>query len=104
MNKKELIEKVAEKTGLSKKQTEIAVNAILEIISDALKEKEPVALMGFGTFVVRSRAPRMGRNPRTGQTIKVSGADVPAFKPGRSLVTAVHGGPTGGGGPGKKGD
>ena len=88
MNKTELINAVAA-NGLSKKDAEVAVKAVLDSITDALKNGEKVQLIGFGTFEVRERAEKEARNPRTGETIKVPAAKVPAFKAGQALKDAV---------------
>ena len=77
MNKTELIAAVAEKTGLSKKDTEAAVNATLLTITETLKAEEKVQLVGFGSFEVKTRAARVGRNPRTGEEIPISEAKLP---------------------------
>ncbi|MGE5560761.1 MAG: HU family DNA-binding protein [Chloroflexota bacterium] len=89
MTKSELIEKVAEKTGMTKKDSGKSVDAVLEAITKALGKGEKVSLVGFGTFDVRKRAARMGRNPQTGKAIKISARKVPAFKAGKSLKEAV---------------
>lgn len=85
MNKVELINKVAEKSGLKKKDVEAAVNALLDSISEALAEGEKVQLIGFGTFETRKRKARNGRNPQTGEVIEIPESSVPAFKPGNKL-------------------
>lgn len=90
MNKADLVNAVAERTGLTKKQSEAAVTALVEAIEEALKKGERVSLVGFGTFEVRSRRPRTGRNPQTGQTIQIPAGKVPAFKPGKALREAVR--------------
>ncbi|MFX4262852.1 HU family DNA-binding protein [Pelotomaculum propionicicum] len=89
MNKAELISSVAEKTELTKKDSEKAVNAILEAIGAALGKGDKVQLVGFGTFEIRERAARKGRNPQTGQEINIAAAKVPVFKAGKSLREAV---------------
>lgn len=89
MNKAELIERVAEKTGKTKKEAGQAVDAILNAISEALKSGEKVTLIGFGNFEVRDRAARTGRNPQTGEEIKIEASKIPAFKPGKKLKEAV---------------
>ncbi|HEY8393742.1 MAG TPA: HU family DNA-binding protein [Thermaerobacter sp.] len=89
MNKPELVNAIAEKTGLNKKDSERAVNAFVESISEALAKGEKVSLVGFGTFEVRTRQARTGRNPRTGQTLTIPAAKVPAFKPGKQLREMV---------------
>lgn len=89
MNKAELISSVAEKTELTKKDSEKAVNAILEAIGAALGKGDKVQLVGFGTFEIRERAARKGRNPQTGEEISIAAAKVPVFKAGKSLREAV---------------
>ena len=89
MNKTELIAAVAEKTGLSKKDTEAAVNATLLTITAALKEGDKVQLVGFGSFEVKSRAARTGRNPRTKEVVEIPASKVPVFKAGKALKDAV---------------
>jgi len=89
MNKTELIAAVAEKTDLSKKDADVAVSAVLGAITDALKAGDKIQLVGFGTFEVRNRAAKQGRNPRTGETMTVPASKVPAFKAGKALKDAV---------------
>ncbi len=89
MNKAELIAAVAEKTGFTKKDAEMAVNAMMGEITDALKKGDKVQLIGFGTFEVRERAARKARNPQTGKEINIKAAKVPAFKAGAALKAAV---------------
>ena len=89
MNKTELIAAVAEKTDLSKKDADAAVSAVLGAITDALKAGDKIQLVGFGTFEVRNRAAKQGRNPRTGETMTVPASKVPAFKAGKALKDAV---------------
>ncbi|RSL32416.1 HU family DNA-binding protein [Salibacterium salarium] len=90
MNKTELINQVSEQAGLSKKDTEAAVNATLETIEESLKSGDKVQLIGFGNFEIRERAAREGRNPQTGETMKIPASKVPAFKPGKGLKEAVN--------------
>lgn len=90
MNKQELIDSIAEAADLTKADAGRALDAITESISNALKGGESVALVGFGTFTVRERAARTGRNPKTGEEIQISAAKVPAFKPGKALKDAVN--------------
>lgn len=90
MNKAELIASVADKTGLTKKDSERAVNAVMASIEGALAEGKRVSLVGFGSFEVRDRKARQGRNPRTGEAIQVPAAKVPAFKPGKALRESVN--------------
>lgn len=89
MNKAELISNVAEKTELTKKDAEKAVGAILSTIEEALSRGEKVQLVGFGTFEIRERAARKGRNPQTGEEIDIAAARVPVFKAGKALKDAV---------------
>ncbi len=89
MNKSELIDLVAEKTGMSKKDGEKAVKAVLDSIAESLAKGQKVQLVGFGTFEVRSRKEREGRNPATGGKIKIKALKVPAFKPGKALKEQV---------------
>ena len=90
MNKSELIERVAAATGKTKKEAGQVVDAVLETIAEALKRGEKVSLVGFGNFEVRERAARTGRNPQTGETIRIEASRVPAFKPGKQLKEAVN--------------
>ena len=91
MNKAELIAAVAEKTGFTKKDAEMAVNAMMGEITDALKKGDKVQLIGFGTFEVRSRKARTGRNPRKpGEVIKIPASKAPVFKAGKALIDAVN--------------
>ena len=90
MNKTELIAAVAESAELSKASAGKAIDATLEAITGALKADDKVTLIGFGTFEVRKRAARTGRNPRTGKTIKIKASKSPAFKAGKSLKDAVN--------------
>ncbi|AKJ36885.1 HU family DNA-binding protein [Aeromonas veronii] len=90
MNKSELIMKVAEDADISKANAEAAVNALIASITTELKEGGSVSLTGFGTFWVRARAARRGRNPQTGEPIEVAAANIPGFKAGKSLKDAVN--------------
>lgn len=90
MNKAELIEAVAEAADLSKASATRAVEAVLDGITTALKKDDQVSLVGFGTFVVRSRAARTGRNPQTGEALEIKASRVPGFKPGKALKDAVN--------------
>ena len=90
MNKSELIASVADKSGLSKADATRAVDGIVEAIEDALRGGDSVSLVGFGTFQVKDRAARTGRNPQTGGTINIPAAKVPSFKAGKSLKDAVN--------------
>jgi DNA-binding protein HU-beta len=89
MNKADLISNVAEKTELTKKDAEKAVSAVLETIGEALSKGDKVQLVGFGTFEIRERAARKGRNPQTGEEINIAAAKVPVFKAGKALKDAV---------------
>ena len=91
MNKTELINAVAEKADLSKKDADAAVAAALEAIAGALAQGEKVQLVGFGDFEVKERAARTGRNPRTKQTIEIPASKAPVFKAGKALKDAVAG-------------
>ena len=89
MNKTELVAQVAEQVEMSKKDVEKLVNVLFGTIEDALKEGEKVQLVGFGTFEVRDRKARKGRNPQTGDEIEIPATRVPAFKAGKTLKDAV---------------
>jgi DNA-binding protein HU-beta len=89
VNKSELVDLVAEKAGMSKKDSETAVKAVLDSITDGLVQGNKVQLVGFGTFEVRQRKAREGRNPATGEKIKINALKVPAFKPGKALKEKV---------------
>ena len=89
MNKAELISAVAEKTGLSKKDSELAVNATFDAITAALTAGEKVQLVGFGAFDVKERGVRIGRNPKTKEEIEIPASRVPQFKAGKVLKEAV---------------
>lgn len=89
MEKKELIEQAATRSGMTKKDLQTALKAILETIEDSLSKGEPVKFTGFGTFEVRERAAREGRNPSTGEKITIAATKVAAFKPGATLKEAV---------------
>ena len=89
MNKTELIAAVAEKADLSKKDAEAAITAAVEAITGALIEGEKVQLVGFGSFEVKSRAARTGRNPRTKEVVEIPASKVPVFKAGKALKDAV---------------
>ena len=90
MNKGELIDRIADAADISKADAGRALDATIDTITDSLKQADPVALVGFGTFTVRERAARAGRNPQTGATIQISAAKVPAFKPGKALKDALN--------------
>lgn len=89
MNKTELVAAVATKAELSKKDADAAVKAVIDAVTEALKDGEKVALVGFGTFEVKTRAARTGKNPRTGEVIEIPEAKVPSFKAGSALKDAV---------------
>jgi len=90
MNKEQLVERVAEKTGATKKDVADVLNSALDMVSAALKKGEKVTLVGFGTFLTRKRKAREGRNPQTGAKIKIPAKRVPAFTAGKELKTAVR--------------
>ena len=89
MNKAELIDAVAANADLSKAAAGRALDAALEAITKALKKKDTVTLVGFGTFSVRKRSARIGRNPKTGEEIKIRASKVPGFKAGKALKDAI---------------
>lgn len=89
MNKGDLLNAMADGSGLSKTDAERALDAMIDAIKTALQKGDQVALVGFGTFVVRARAARTGRNPRTREEITIPASKVPAFKPGKALKDAV---------------
>lgn len=91
MNKTDLINAVAEKSELSKKDAAKAVDAVFETVMDSLAKGEKVQIIGFGNFEVRERAARKGRNPQTGEEIEIPASKVPAFKAGKALRDAVRG-------------
>ena len=90
MNKNELLEKVSLASGLTKKESEAAINAFLETLTDVLKAGDKISLKGFGTFEVRTREARTGRNPRTGETMEIPASKVPAFKASGALKNVVN--------------
>ncbi|MBI3771652.1 MAG: HU family DNA-binding protein [Gammaproteobacteria bacterium] len=89
MNKQELIDAVADYADMTRAEAGRAVDGVMAAISDSLKKEQDVALVGFGTFTVRERAARTGRNPQTGATIEIAAAKIPAFKAGKALKDAV---------------
>ena len=91
MNKNDLVGVVADKATITKAQAAEAVDAVFEAITAALKGGDEVRLVGFGTFAVKDRAARSGRNPQTGQPIEIPAAKIPTFKPGKALKDAVNG-------------
>ncbi|RHK52957.1 MULTISPECIES: HU family DNA-binding protein [Clostridia] len=92
MTKPELVSAMSEKTGVSKKDAAASIDAFVEIISDVLKHGDKLQLVGFGTFEVSERAARTGRNPQTGEDIKIPAAKIPKFKAGAALKNAVNSG------------
>lgn len=89
MTKVELINAIAEKAGLTKKDADAALKAVVDTVTETLKKGEKVQLVGFGTFEVRARGERTGRNPRTKETITIPASKAPAFKAGKALKDAV---------------
>lgn len=90
MTKADLVKMVRERTGLTKRKSAEAIDTLLEVIRDAVKGGEKVQLVGFGSFYVKSRQEREGRNPKTGDLIKIAPKRVPVFKPGSGLRNAVR--------------
>jgi DNA-binding protein HU-beta len=90
MNKTELVAAMAEASGLSKTDADAAYQAFVETVTEALKKEETVTLIGFGTFTVRERAARTGRNPRTGEEIQIKASKNPVFKAGKAIKDAVN--------------
>ena len=90
MNKSELTDAIADEADISKASAARALDAALSAIQGSLQNGEPVALVGFGTFSVRERGARTGRNPRTGEEIEIAAAKLPAFKPGKALKDALN--------------
>jgi DNA-binding protein HU-beta len=91
MNRKELVEALSTKTNSTKVDADRNIGALIDIITTTLKKGDNVALVGFGTFEVRKRAARNGRNPATGAALKIKASKAPAFKPGATLKAAVNG-------------
>lgn len=89
MNKNQIIDNIAENTGLTKKDVEAVVNGLFDEITQALQNKDKVQFVGFGTFETRERSSRTGRNPQTGETIEIAASTVPAFRAGNKLKEAV---------------
>lgn len=89
MNKADIINAVAERAGISKKDADKAVDAFIGVVSSALAEGDKVQLVGFGGFEVKERAARIGRNPRTKESIQIPASKTPVFKPGKALKDAV---------------
>ena len=90
MNKSQLVDKISEGADLSKAAAGRALDAFIDAVTEAMKEGDQVALVGFGTFLLRERASRSGRNPQTGATIEIAAAKIPAFKAGKALKDAVN--------------
>lgn len=90
MNKADLIQAVADAANLSKADATRALDAVIDAITDALKKDDAVSLVGFGTFSVKTRGERQGRNPQTGDTITIKASKIPGFKPGKGLKDAVN--------------
>ena len=90
MNKTELIAAIAEKAEISKKYSEKALKAFIDVVTDQLKKDDKVQLVGFGTFEVSKRAAREGRNPQTGKTMKIAACKAPKFKAGKALKDAIN--------------
>jgi DNA-binding protein HU-beta len=90
MNKADLIQAVADAANLSKADATRALDAVIDAITDALKQDDAVSLVGFGTFSVKTRGERQGRNPQTGDTITIKASKIPGFKPGKGLKDAVN--------------
>ncbi len=91
MNKSDLIAAVAAKTGETKKSAEASINALVDVIAETLAKGDKIQLVGFGSFEVRSRAARKGRNPQTGKEMKIAAKKAPVFKAGKALKDAVNG-------------
>ena len=90
MNKAQLIDAIVAKSELSKKDADVALTAVIDAIKDALKAGDKVALVGFGTFSVKERGARTGKNPATGETIEIAACKVPAFAAGKALKDAIQ--------------
>ncbi|CAI8161443.1 nucleoid-associated protein HU-beta [Pseudidiomarina mangrovi] len=90
MNKSQLVDKIADGAEISKAAAARALDSFISAVTDALKSGEQVALVGFGTFSVRERSARTGRNPQTGKTIQIAAAKVPSFKAGKALKDSVN--------------
>jgi len=90
VNKNELVDEIADAADISKASASRALDAALDGIAKSLKNADPVMLVGFGTFLVRERAARTGRNPRTGEPLQIAASKVPAFKPGKALKDALN--------------
>ena len=92
MNRKELAEALAKKTGKSNADADRTIAALIDVVSGTLKKGDSITLVGFGTFSVKKRAARKGRNPSTGEEIKIKASKVPSFKAGATLKATVNGG------------
>lgn len=90
MNKMEIVATMAEKTGLSKKDCEAVLGALTETVADTLKAEDKVQLVGFGSFEIKKRAARTGRNPRTNESVEIPAAKLPVFKAGKALKDAIQ--------------
>ena len=90
MNKSDLIAAVAAKTGDTKKNAEASINALIDVIAESLKDGEKIQVVGFGSFEVRERAERKGRNPQTGKEMKIAAKKAPVFKAGKALKDEVN--------------
>lgn len=90
MNKTELVQAISDRTELSKKDSGAVVEAVFDVITEALGKGEKVQLVGFGNFEIRERAARKGRNPQTGEVIEIAASRIPAFRAGKSLREGVH--------------
>jgi len=89
LTKKDLVDSIAEKAGMTKKDAGAALNAAIGTIQEAISNEDSVGLIGFGTFLVRKRAAREGRNPQTGKKMKIAAKNVPVFRPGKRLREAA---------------
>ena len=90
MNKSDLIAAVAAKTGETKKNAEASINALIDVIAESLKDGEKIQVVGFGSFEVRERAERKGRNPQTGKEMKIAAKKAPVFKAGKALKDMIN--------------
>ncbi|MDO5768821.1 MAG: HU family DNA-binding protein [Psychrobacter sp.] len=90
MNKSELIDNIAEKSGLNKTQAGDALNAFIESVGEALESNDSISLVGFGTFSVKDRKARTGRNPKTGAPLEIAASKVPSFKAGKNLKDRLN--------------
>ena len=90
MNKAELVAAIAERTELSKKDSEKALKAFIDVVTEELRKGEKIQLVGFGTFEVSERAAREGRNPQTGETMKIAASKAPKFKAGKALKDVIN--------------